>query len=105
MLRKFWIPIALILIFCRGTGQAQSMDDLLAKHLQARGGAEKIGAVPSLKLTGKILMIPLNDFRKPAGPGQEAPVTLVVKRPDRVRMEIDREGKKVVQAYDGGDKA
>ncbi len=105
MLRKLWIPIVLILNFCCGTGQAQSVDELLAKHLQAVGGAEKIGAVQSLKMTGKILMIPLNDFRKAAGPGQEAPVTIMVKRPNRVRMEIDRQGKKVVQAYDGKEKA
>ena len=103
--RRLWIPMLLILNFCCGTGLAQSVDELLANHLQAVGGAEKIAAVQSLKMTGKILMIPLNDFRKAAGPGQEAPVTLIVKRPNRVRMEVDRQGKKIVQAYDGKDKA
>ncbi|HVN77436.1 MAG TPA: hypothetical protein VMW38_00390 [Terriglobia bacterium] len=105
MFRRLWISMLLILNFCCGIGQAQSVDELLAKHLQAVGGAEKIAALQSLRMTGKITMIPLNDFRKAAGLGQEAPVTLMVKRPNQVRMEIDRQGKKVVQAYDGKEKA
>ena len=105
MIRSPWIPVSLALGLCCGLAQAQSVDELLAQHLQARGGAEKLNAMQAVKMTGKMSMIPLNEFRKAAGPGQEVPVTLMEKRPNKARLEIDLQGKKLIQGFDGGENA
>jgi hypothetical protein len=70
---------------------AQNLDEVLNKYYQARGGLDKIKAVQSMRLTGKITM----------GPGLEAPVTLELKRPTNVRLEFIVQGNPGVQAYDG----
>jgi outer membrane lipoprotein-sorting protein len=69
----------------------QTVDDLIAKNIQARGGLEKLKSVQSLRLTGKMTI----------GPGMEAPITLEQKRPMRLRMEFVVQGLTGVQAYDG----
>jgi len=69
-----------------------SAEEILRKHVEARGGLDKLKALQSLKLTGKMTM----------GGGQmEAPVTIQVKRPGRMRMEMSVQGMSFVQAYDG----
>jgi hypothetical protein len=35
---------------------AQTVDEVIAKHVQARGGLEKIKAIKSAKVTGKLVM-------------------------------------------------
>jgi outer membrane lipoprotein-sorting protein len=70
---------------------AQTVDDVVAKHIQARGGLEKLKAVQSMKITGKMTL----------GPGIEAPVSLELKRPHSVRLDITFQGNLGVQAYDG----
>jgi len=69
-----------------------SVDDLVKKNIDARGGMDKIKAIQSIKMTGKLVM----------GGGQmEAPMTLRLKRPSSMRMEMEFQGQNVVQAYDG----
>ena len=70
---------------------AQTVDDVIAKHLEARGGLDKIRAVQSIKMTGKMTV----------GPGIEAPITLELKRPASVRLDITFQGNTGTQAYDG----
>jgi outer membrane lipoprotein-sorting protein len=71
---------------------ADQADDLIAKHVQARGGADQISAVKSVVMTGKV---------RP--PGFDSDVTYVetVSRPENVRMELTLQGLTVVQAWDG----
>ena len=69
---------------------AQTVDELVAKNLQAKGGAEKWGSVNSVKMTGKI-----------AAQGQEMPLTVYAKRPNKSRQEISLPEGKIVQAFDG----
>ena len=71
--------------------QAQTADELIAKNLQARGGKDKIKAVQSARMTGKMVM----------GQGMEAPFTMELARPNKVRMEFTIQGMTGVQAYDG----
>ena len=105
MLRHFRVSMILCVGLFSECALAQSVDELLAKHAQARGGTEKLSAVQAVKMTGKILIIPFNDFRKAAGAGQEYPLTLLVKSPNRVRLELDQQGKKTVLGFDGGENA
>lgn len=69
-----------------------SADEIVNKHVEARGGLEKIKAIQSLKLTGNAVL----------GGGQmEAPFTLLTKRPNEMHMEISMQGKSLIQAFDG----
>lgn len=70
---------------------AQSVDEIIAKNVQARGGAEKLKSVQSIKSTATMSM----------GPGIEAPGVLIQKRPTLARLEFTVQGLTAVQAYDG----
>jgi hypothetical protein len=73
-----------------GVAAAQSVDDVIASNIKARGGLEKIKAVHSVRTTSKLTQ---GSFR--AAYVQEN------KRPDRVREEAIIQGLAQVQAYDG----
>jgi hypothetical protein len=75
---------------------AETADSLLAKNLAARGGADKLRAITSLKLTGRIVFGG-TDFSIDADWGQ------VQKRPDSIRSEVTLQGLTSVTAYDGHD--
>ena len=70
---------------------AQTVDEVIAKHLEARGGLDKVKAVQSMRMTGKMTV----------GPGIEAPIVLEMKRPSSVRLDITFQGNTGTQAYDG----
>jgi len=69
---------------------AQSVDEVIANNVKARGGLDKIKAVRSVRTTSKLTQ---GSFR--AAYVQEN------KRPDRVREEAIIQGLAQVQAYDG----
>jgi outer membrane lipoprotein-sorting protein len=69
---------------------AQTVDEILAKHIEARGGKEKLAAVQSARATGKMTMGPM-----------EVPFVMEWKAPNRVRQEFMVQGKAGVRAYDG----
>ncbi len=71
--------------------QAQTADELIAKNLEARGGKDKIKAIQSAKVTGKMTM----------GPGMDAPFSWEWKRPNNFRLEFTVQGMTGIQAYDG----
>jgi outer membrane lipoprotein-sorting protein len=70
--------------------QSPSVDDLVARNIQAKGGLEKLHSVQSIKQTSKISM-------------QSGSATLVAygKRPNMIRQELNIAGQTVVQAFDG----
>jgi len=70
---------------------AQTVDELIAKNIQARGGMEKLKAVKTARTTGKMVM----------GQGIEAPFVMMEKRPKQTRMEFTFQGMTGVQAFDG----
>ena len=71
---------------------AQTLDEILAMNYQAHGGLDKLKAVTSMKITGKIV-IPEQ--------GLEMPMVMWQKYPDKMRVESRFQDKKIVQAYDG----
>ena len=73
------------------TGAAQTVDEIVAKHLAARGGAARIERVQSLRMTGKAR----------ASDGREALVVREIKRPGRIRTEFTSQGLTGVYACDG----
>jgi outer membrane lipoprotein-sorting protein len=82
--------VTLALLLCAVFASAQSADDIIAKNLQTKGGLEKWNSIQSMKLTGHIL-----------ANGQQVPLTIWSKRPNLMRQEIDLQGTKRVQAFDG----
>lgn len=68
-----------------------SVDDVVARHLAARGGLERIESVQSLRLTG----------RATAGPAHQARVVREIQRPGRIRTEFTLQGVTAVRACEG----
>ncbi len=64
---------------------AQTLDEVLAKNYQARGGLDKLKALAGWKLSGKIVV--------PAQ-GLDLPVAIWQKAPDKMRVETDLPGQK-----------
>jgi outer membrane lipoprotein-sorting protein len=66
-------------------------DQIVQKHVEALGGIAKLNAIQTLVVSGKASIL-----------GQtEAPLTIQVKRPNLLRLEMTFQGKTVVQAFDG----
>jgi len=70
---------------------AQSVDEIIAKYVAARGGLDRIKAVNTELVTGTISF----------GPGAEGPFIIERKRPLKLRMEITLNGQTLVRVYDG----
>lgn len=70
---------------------AQTADEIVNKSLAARGGAEKIKAIQSERVSGHVTF----------GPGLEGSLVAELKRPHKLRVEIVIEGQKIIRVYDG----
>lgn len=90
MMKKLCLAIIALAVLMPAVW-AQSVDEIIAKNVAARGGAEKIKSVKSIKSTATMTM----------GPGMEAPGTLIQKRPDQARLEFTVQGLTAIQGYDG----
>jgi hypothetical protein len=78
-------------IFAQGTNQP-TVDELVAKNIEAKGGATALNNLQTLRATGKLLM----------QQGQiEYGYAQIKKRPDEVRGEASLQGMTQIQAYDG----
>ena len=73
---------------------AQTADELIAKSLEARGGLDKLKAIHSIRMTGKMSVV------TPMGP-MELPMVIELKRPASFRADVTVQGTAAVQAYDG----
>jgi hypothetical protein len=81
----------LIILFCFSISLfGQTADELVAKNLQAKGGLEKIKAIKSIRMAGRIEVSGIK-----AVVGQES------KRPDMLRETFTVQGMTQIQAYDG----
>ena len=90
MLRKLCIGMIAVAVLAPAMW-AQTVDEIIAKNIQARGGSEKLKSVQTVKSTATMAM----------GPGMEAPGVLIQKRGNLARLEFTVQGLTAVQAYDG----
>jgi len=90
MLRKA-LAVAVCALAVTGAAGAQTLDEVLAKNYEARGGLDALHAVKTAKLSGTMTV----------GPGVEAPFTWYWVRPNKMRMEFTVQGQTGVQAFDG----
>jgi hypothetical protein len=100
MIRRSLVISFLTLVVFSLQALAQSVEQLVSGHVEAIGGTTKLKALQSMKLSGKISM-PTMLQNIPGASEPESPVVLQVKKPNLVRMEVDVQGKPLVQAFDG----
>jgi hypothetical protein len=89
-MRNYLIVLIATLAFSL-TGWSQTVEELIQKNIEAKGGMEKIKAIKTVRLTGKL----------DAGGGFTALVGQENKRPNLVRETLTLQGMTQVQAYDG----
>ncbi len=72
-------------------GASPTVQEVLARSAAARGGLQRLHAVTTRREIGTLGL----------GPGNEWPFALEHKRPNRLRMEIELQGTKLIRAFDG----
>jgi hypothetical protein len=94
MKHLFTIAAAVTAMRLAAAQSQPTVAELVAKHIQAKGGAGALHALQSLRLTGKMLV---------RGDQLELAVSETKKRPASVRQEATMQGLTAVQAYDGAE--
>jgi len=85
-----WL-VLLLAVFCFNlSASSQTAEELVNKNIEAKGGMEKIKAIKTLRMTGKLIVSGLT-----ATQGQDN------MRPNLVRETTTLQGMTAVQAYDG----
>ena len=85
-----WL-VLLLAVFCFNlSASSQTAEELVNKNIEAKGGMEKIKAIKTLRMTGKLIVQGLT-----ATQGQDN------MRPNLVREATTLQGMTAVQAYDG----
>jgi outer membrane lipoprotein-sorting protein len=92
MSRPFLTVASTVLVSCvlAASAAAQTVDELVAKNLQARGGLEKIKAAQTLKMVAHL-----------NSQGMDLPMTLYAKRPNMTRKELTLGAQKILFVFDG----
>ncbi|HEY5086378.1 MAG TPA: hypothetical protein VII66_03380 [Gemmatimonadaceae bacterium] len=72
-------------------GSMLTVDQVIARNIEARGGMDRVKAVQTATLKGHISF----------SPGNDNPLSVEMARPGRIRSEISVQGKSIIQAYDG----
>jgi outer membrane lipoprotein-sorting protein len=85
------VLVAAFALCLPAAGLAQTVDELVARNVAARGGAQAWRAVSALRLTG----------RMDVGRGMKVPYVLEQKRPDKMRLEFVFDGETAIQCTDG----
>ncbi len=85
--------VVAVLLLPLAPARGATVDEIVARHLQALGGVDKLRAIKSLRLTGVI--------RFGADAGREMAYGDLYKRPGQVRNEVTLQGLTAVDAYDG----
>jgi outer membrane lipoprotein-sorting protein len=87
------LKLSVIALFCflPLLASAQTADEIVKKALDARGGADKIRAVQTERITGHVS----------SAQGVEGGFVLELKRPYKMHTEISVDGQKIIRVYDG----
>lgn len=85
----FWVIPLVSFISFTGSAQEMSLDSILVKYYQA-SGFEAMKDWKTLTMTGKT-----------TAQGLEFPLTIIMKRPGKMRTEVELQGNKMLSAIDG----
>jgi outer membrane lipoprotein-sorting protein len=89
--RAVLLAVAGAVLAWPAAAQEASLDDVLNRYYEAIGGLDAWESLKSMRATGKTMM----------GQGIEVPLTMLAKRPRKVRIEFTFQGMTGVQAFDG----
>jgi hypothetical protein len=78
-------------LFTQAAPAAPTVDQIVSRHVAARGGREALRALRTVRMSG----------RATAGPGRTAIVRREIARPGRIRTEVEFQGTTGVYAWDG----
>lgn len=92
--------VGVLVVAGAGTAAAQTLDEIVAKNLAARGGVEKLRSLDTVKITGTIIA------KMAPGPGAppktvEVPMTTWAKRPNRMRRDQKFPDRTISVGFDG----
>jgi outer membrane lipoprotein-sorting protein len=82
--------LTVLLGLAAGAAQAQTVDEIVARNIEAKGGAALLAATTSVRTVGKGTM-----------QGAQVSVSSASKRPSFFRNEMEMGGQKLVQGFDG----
>jgi outer membrane lipoprotein-sorting protein len=93
MFRRLLLALALVALALPAAtaSRAVTLDEIIAKHFEAQGGAEKLKKVQTWRMTGKMTM----------GGGMDVALTMERKRPGKSRTEFAVNGMTGVRVADG----
>ena len=85
------IPLFFSMLFLPALAHGQTAEEVIQKAIAARGGLEKIKAVQSERISGRVTLV--KDV--------EGTVVLELARPHKLRSEITVDDQKIQRVYDG----
>ena len=88
-MKKSFLIISAVIICITGTLTAQDLNGVLEKYFETVG-LEKLKSVNSITMKGTAMQM-----------GMEFPIVMQQKRPNMLRMDIEIQGTKITQAFDG----
>lgn len=91
-MKKFLTPIALFAIILLNFqfSVAQSVDEIVSKYVEVIGGVDAWKSIKTMKMTGVA-----ENF------GMSFPITYYSMRPNLRKVEVDVQGQKIIDAFDG----
>ncbi len=92
MVRRILLGVALVALAV-APAFAETADEAIAKYIQAQGGADKLKATQTIRMTGTSTMSQCIQM----------PLTRYSKRPNKMRVEFTFNGMTGIQAFDGTD--
>src|SRR5579864_9523501 len=87
---RYWVVLILAVCCFKVSASSQTAEELVNKNIEARGGMDKIKAVKTRRMTGKLI-----------GGGIVATAGQENMRPNLVRQTFSLQGMTAIQAYDG----
>ena len=84
--------VAALMVLAAPAALAYTADELAQKNVEAKGGIDKLHAIDSLRLSGKLLV---------NGDSVKLGYVALIHRPQSVRYDAELQGLTQVQAYDG----
>ncbi|MEN3338971.1 MAG: hypothetical protein V7647_2647 [Acidobacteriota bacterium] len=98
MRRTFTLIAAVVAAACLlpSPASAQTLEQIIAMNLEAKGGLEKIRATATVRMTGHVVAT-----EDPSSGGKTATITMLAKRPNMMRREQTMGGETIVSAFDG----
>ena len=91
-MKRLLIFMLIVLFFISFSLLAETLDEILAKNYESKGGLEKLKSIKTVQIKGKIVQAMMN---------MEMPLNVWYKKPNKIRMESEFQGRMVIQGYDG----